>query len=161
MVRRIALFVLMAAGGLCLVASSRAQQKPPVWYGLLHAHTYFSDGSGTPEQAYDRAEAQGLDFFAVTPHNHASAEGLAGERRDGILIATNTDLYNATGTVTFQREGMAETERSVVNAATDATDASFVALYGQEVSIISSGDRHQFRLRVFEVSEALPSHENW
>ena len=53
----------------------------------LHLHTFFSDGQGTPEQAFQAAKAAGVDFFAVTPHNHAEAESNDPEREDNILIA--------------------------------------------------------------------------
>lgn len=39
------------------------------YFGYLHAHTAYSDGSGTPEEAYQYARDQAkLDFFAVTDH---------------------------------------------------------------------------------------------
>jgi hypothetical protein len=39
------------------------------YFGYLHAHTSFSDGSGTPEEAYQYAREIGkLDFFAITDH---------------------------------------------------------------------------------------------
>lgn len=39
------------------------------YFGYLHAHTSYSDGSGTPEEAYQYARDLGkLDFFAVTDH---------------------------------------------------------------------------------------------
>ena len=88
-----------------------------LYYGLLHAHTHFSDGEGTPEEAYAMAEDAGLDFFALTEHNHASAGG-----DDGISLtpALYERLINAAGAATRNGE--------------------FVALYGQEVSSISKGN---------------------
>jgi hypothetical protein len=39
------------------------------YFGNLHSHTSFSDGSGTPDEAYTVARDVGkLDFFAVTDH---------------------------------------------------------------------------------------------
>ena len=123
--------------------------KIPVRYGLLHAHTLYSDGSGTPEQAFTRASDLGLDFMAVTPHNHSRAEmGAKGERRDGVLIATNPGLLNASSDVTFTRNfnvngtPMSETviSPSLVSAANNATSTDFVAIVGQEFSSISSGN---------------------
>lgn len=41
------------------------------YYGLIHSHTSYSDGSQTPEDAYRYARDQaGLDFFAVTDHSN-------------------------------------------------------------------------------------------
>jgi len=41
------------------------------YYGQLHAHTNYSDGSGTPDQAlaYAKAAAQ-IDFLALTDHSN-------------------------------------------------------------------------------------------
>ncbi|RMD96086.1 MAG: hypothetical protein D6812_17805, partial [Deltaproteobacteria bacterium] len=40
-----------------------------VYYGTLHAHTYFSDGERFPAEAFVYArDKAGLDFFAVTDH---------------------------------------------------------------------------------------------
>lgn len=121
----------------------------PVRYGLLHAHTWYSDGSGTPADAFERAASLGLDFLAVTPHNHENAElGASGERRDGVLVGTNPGLMNAPGDVTFERRftsnGTAQTQTvtspSLVSAAAQATSPAFVAVVGQEFSSISSGN---------------------
>lgn len=71
-------------------------QTLQVYFGNLHAHTSYSDGSGTPAMAYDHARIAGLDFMAITEHNHAQAESGAGNRRDGLLIATTPALYAAT-----------------------------------------------------------------
>jgi len=121
--------------------------QPPntqLYYGLLHAHTLFSDGSGTPAEAYQAAKAAGLNFFAITEHNHALAENGAAERRDGILIANNHPLYNGHGTITITPNvnGSPHTinVKSVKEAAEDATTINFLAMYGQEFSTISSGN---------------------
>ena len=73
-----------------LCSPSHAAEK--LYYGLLHAHTSFSDGLGTPEEAYARAKSKGSDFFAITPHNHKWAENGAKERKDGVLIAVLSHL---------------------------------------------------------------------
>ncbi len=121
----------------------------PVFFGLMHAHTMYSDGSGTPEEAFSRARAAGLDFMAVTAHNHSRAEGGADEtRRDRVLIATNTDLYDSPDPVTFTRRltinGIDQMEdvtaESLITAANDVTQTDFVAFFGQEFSTISSGN---------------------
>lgn len=121
----------------------------PVFFGLLHAHTLYSDGSGTPEEAFSRARAAGLNFMAVTAHNHSRAEGGADEtRRDRVLIATNTDLYDSPDPVSFTRRltisGVDQTEdvtaESLITAANEATRADFVGFFGQEFSTISSGN---------------------
>jgi hypothetical protein len=115
-----------------------AEEK--LWYGLLHAHTSFSDGSGVPEDAYKEAKQNGLDFFAVTEHNHAAAESSAGDRKDGILIAKDHSLYNSPDLVTTLVKGKERKAKSLVRAAQDATSGKFLAIYGQEFSTISSGN---------------------
>ncbi len=40
-----------------------------LYHGYLHSHTSYSDGSGTPQEAYEMArDVAGLDFFSVTDH---------------------------------------------------------------------------------------------
>jgi hypothetical protein len=41
-----------------------------LYFGDLHAHTNYSDGTGTPWDAYAAAKAAGADFFATTDHSH-------------------------------------------------------------------------------------------
>jgi hypothetical protein len=74
-------------------AGLSAQQ---VFFGNLHSHTSFSDGSGLPQAAYAHARDVGLDFLAVTEHNHAAAEDSPKNndpRKDGILIGKDHTLY--------------------------------------------------------------------
>ena len=39
-----------------------------IYFGDLHSHTGYSDGAGTPPDAFTMARASGLDFYAVTEH---------------------------------------------------------------------------------------------
>jgi len=135
-----------------LGAAAGQPQEPKLFYGLLHAHTYFSDGSGTPEQAYARAKSKGVDFFALTEHNHKDAERSANDRIDQVLIATDPRLYEAaSGTVQIQRLGQTVTVKSLIRAAKDATTPTFVALYGQEFSSISKGNH----VNVLQIDKVL------
>jgi len=123
-----------------LAFSLGAQDK--VFFGNLHSHTSYSDGSGKPAAAYKHArDVAHVDFLAITEHNHAQAEqGASADRRDGILIAKDHDLYS----------GSAAT--SLISAAHAANkDGSFVAIYGQEFSSISSGNH----VNVFEISDVI------
>lgn len=104
---------------LAMAARMSAADRP--FYGLLHGHTSYSDGRGTPDEAFAAAKAAGLDFFAVTEHNHAQADG-TGEARDGVVLTSQ--LYKR-----LQR-----------SAETHTRDGQFVALYGQEFSTISAGN---------------------
>lgn len=89
------------------------------WLGNLHAHTALSDGTGTPAEAYATARAAGLDFFALTEHNHM----LGGPEAAPALSA---GAY---------AELLAAAER-----ATEPGPNPFVALTGQEFSSISKGN---------------------
>lgn len=95
-----------------------------IFFGNLHSHTSYSDGVKTPDFAYDFARNQGgLDFIAITEHNHRKADG-KGERKDHLLIATDPSLY-----------------RDLIRAARDKNDrGKFVTLWGQEFSAISKGN---------------------
>ena len=69
---RVALVV--AALALFAAAPAGAAPAPNLYFGDLHSHTDYSDGTGTPEDAYSAAYAAALagetDFFATTDHNH-------------------------------------------------------------------------------------------
>lgn len=124
---------------LCLATPAGAQNH--VFFGNLHSHTSYSDGSGTPSQAYARArDVAHLDFLAITEHNHAAAEAGAGDRRDGLLIATNHSLYIGP-----------QTEALIPTANRMNDDGHFVALYGQEFSTISSGNH----VNVFQANDVI------
>lgn len=118
-------------------------QATQVFFGNLHSHTSFSDGSGTPEQAYVHArDVANLDFLAITEHNHRDAEG-SGETDPGpvpLHIARDATLY-----VGPRTDGLIPTA-SRINA-----QGGFVALYGQEFSSISKGNH----VNVFEVGAVI------
>lgn len=104
------------------------------YYGNLHAHTSYSDGSGTPDEAFKHAK-KFLDFMAITEHNHDQAERGAKDRTDGLLIATNHDLYDEL--------------KEAADRHND--DGSFVTFFGQEFSTISSGNHSN----IFQVRDVI------
>jgi hypothetical protein len=122
-------------------ASVSSAQTERVFFGNLHSHTSYSDGSGKPSEAYKYARDKGhLDFLAITEHNHADCERGAKERADGVMIATDPALYKG------------PSSSSLISAAKKATeDGKFVAIYGQEFSSISKGNH----LNVFEVGDVI------
>jgi hypothetical protein len=133
-------FVLSLSMAVC----ANAQQPPDfkIYYGNLHSHTSYSDGSGKPDDAYHHARfVAGLDFLAITEHNHAAAEqGASQDRRDGILIANQHSLYTGPDPA------------SLIPAANRHTEnGKFIALYGQEFSSISAGNH----VNVFDVPEVI------
>ncbi|MEQ8764383.1 MAG: S1/P1 nuclease [Planctomycetota bacterium] len=132
---------VLVAAGTEVSAETASFVAPSIYFGNLHSHTSFSDGSGTPEQAYLHArDVAGLDFLAVTEHNHDRAEWGARERRDGILIATNPLLYEGP---------LPDAVIPVANRLTEV--GRFVALYGQEFSTIGSGNH----VNVFDIPEVI------
>lgn len=44
---------------------------PKFFYGIPHSHTSYSDGQGTPADAYEHARSKGLDFLVVTDHSNS------------------------------------------------------------------------------------------
>ena len=87
-------YVLFAIAAAPALAAAQAAESN-VYFGNLHSHTSYSDGSGTPEQAYRHArDVARLDFLAITEHNHAQAEdGASEDRKDGLLVGVDHSLY--------------------------------------------------------------------
>lgn len=99
-----------------------------IYVGNLHSHTSFSDGILTPREAYTMAKGNGLDFMAVTEHNHSAAGG-----SDGIYLTDE------------RYEELKQTARAFTK------DGEFVAMFGQEFSTISSGNH----MNIFEANEIV------
>jgi hypothetical protein len=108
--------------------SSSRSNGMNVYVGNLHSHTSFSDGILTPREAYTMAKGNGLDFMAVTEHNHSAAGG-----SDGIYLTP--DRY----------EELKKTAQEFTR------NGEFVAMYGQEFSTISSGNH----MNIFEANEIV------
>ena len=114
------LLASMTAAYALLSPQSAAQPELAVFFGNLHSHTALSDGSGTPAEAYEHArDRAGLDFIALTEHNHAQAGD----------IAENQALYTGPGSL-----ALIPTAQRFLEA------GAFLALYGQEFSTISGGN---------------------
>jgi len=106
------------------------------YYGSLHSHTTYSDGGhpndsscaastthlstdATPSDAFAYARSAGLDFFAVSDHNHLFNDACPG--------------CSASQIVQRYHDGLA-------TAAASTVDGAFVALYGMEWGYISNPD---------------------
>lgn len=120
------------------VSAPAIAQLDQVRFGNLHAHTSYSDGSGKPEDAFRMACDTGLDFFAVTEHNHAAGDG-KGDRRDGIVIATSPQLYSG------------DVASLVATADRMNRPGHCITIYGQEFSTISQGNH----VNVFDVDSVI------
>lgn len=103
-------------------ATEEDTQHYHLYFGQLHAHTDFSDGLGTVEEAFAYAsEVPGLDFFAVTDHSNSFDNNTLGDiRRDGSAVS--------------------EEWAAGKQAAAEATGEDFVAIFGYEMTW---GDRNQ------------------
>lgn len=51
--------------------TSETEPEMFAYHGDIHNHTSYSDGSGTPNDAFTKARAAGLDFLAVTDHSYS------------------------------------------------------------------------------------------
>jgi len=135
--------VIVAFLASCPAIGTASAQEFQVFLGNLHSHTSYSDGlsSVKPKDAYQRARENGLQFLAITEHNHTRCEdGAAPDRKDGVMIGKTPDLYNGSA------------EDSLIRTANRMNeDGSFVALYGQEFSSISKGNH----VNVFDVTDVI------
>ncbi len=131
--KRFWLLVAIMVTVVCAVAQAAAAEDLRVYFGNLHSHTKYSDGQGTPREAYEHARDEaGLDFLAITDHNHWP--------RSSGDISVNHDLYSGDG------------PNSIMSAARSYTEnGSFVAIYGQEFSSTKTGNH----ANVFEVDEVI------
>lgn len=117
-----------------------AQPALHVYFGNLHSHTGYSDGSGLPPEAFDRARnVAKCDFFAITEHNHdIQITPKDGQPKSQIIGRTAENYRGGT--------------HSLVKAADDATvNGKFVAIYGQEVSTNANGNH----VNVFDVPNVV------
>lgn len=52
--------------------TQRENEKYNIYFGQLHAHTSYSDGAGTCEEAFEHASStENIDFLAVTDHSNS------------------------------------------------------------------------------------------
>gem|GEM_PF-281323 len=52
------------------VQKQNIDQSLNYYFGVPHAHTAFSDGKGTPEEAYQMAKNNKLDYMIITDHSN-------------------------------------------------------------------------------------------
>lgn len=71
--------VVMIAPSLCFDSTVAADENETLteynlYFGDLHSHTSYSDGEGTPDEAFTAARAAGADFLALTDHHYLLLE---------------------------------------------------------------------------------------
>lgn len=87
-----------------------------VYFGLLHAHTEISDGSGTVEEAFSHAAGvEGLDFLAVTDHSNSFDHADSGE-------------------ITVDGSAVSADWAAGKQAAASVTNSNFVGIFGYEMT---------------------------
>jgi len=115
-----AVIVLLISSAIIASASELPASFPQgpwrPYFGLLHAHTAISDGSGSVEEAFSHAvQVEGLDFFAVTDHSNSFDNADAGAIfQDGSSISEEWAAGKA--------------------AAAAVTGKDFVGLFGYEMT---------------------------
>jgi hypothetical protein len=67
--------LFMIGPSLCCGLSAASDDGYPtpqynLYFGDLHSHTSYSDGEGTPDEAFTAARTAGADFMAVTDHHY-------------------------------------------------------------------------------------------
>ena len=73
--------------------------EPPMqtYFGDLHNHTSYSDGSGTPSQALAAGEAAGFDFMAISDHSYAIDDSEWANTLTAVEAATDADFVALRG----------------------------------------------------------------
>lgn len=102
-----------------------------LYFGQLHSHTNYSDGIGTPDDAYSHAKSDAkVDFLAVTDHSNS----LDNDDSSTILDASNSPEWN---------NGHAIADKY--------TDSTFVGIYGYEMTWSNkTGHINTFNTKGFE-----------
>ncbi len=66
------LILCMVMSFLLISSPSQAQDQYNLYFGNFHAHTSYSDGKGTPDQAFKHMKDSGSgDFGGITDHNYS------------------------------------------------------------------------------------------
>lgn len=94
--------------------------EPPmqVYFGDLHNHTSYSDGSGTPAQALAAGKAAGFDFMAISDHSYAIDDAEWANTLTAVNNATTSDFVALRG---FEYTQGAEGHINVWNSTRHAT----------------------------------------
>ena len=73
--------------------------EPPmsIYWGDIHNHTNYSDGSGTPTQALAAGEAAGYDFMAITDHSYAISDAEWADTLNAVNAATDSSFVALRG----------------------------------------------------------------
>ncbi len=90
--KRFSFTIFLAFFIITLLVTFGFAEELKIFYGNLHSHTSFSDGKGTPEEAYSYAKKYG-DFLAVTDHCYFLKIPVDGQKK---TVLTQQAARNAT-----------------------------------------------------------------
>ena len=111
-----------------LIQKTIGDESYNFYFGVPHAHTSYSDGKGTPAEAFQHAYNQGLDFLMVTDHSNQ----------------LNGDTY-VTDKNEFQEKVGSEWHATKEQAAAfNAAHSDFLAMRGFEMTFSSYGHSNVF-----------------
>ncbi|OZM55946.1 hypothetical protein CIB95_14890 [Lottiidibacillus patelloidae] len=94
------------------------------YFGVPHAHTGFSDGKGTPADAFEYAYNNGLDYLIVTDHSNWLDDGRLAEDKSEFIGEAGSE-WHETG--------------EMINAFNEAHAGEFLAMRGFEMTSSSWG----------------------
>ncbi len=98
--------------------TTMAEPEMQVYFGDLHNHTSYSDGSGTPAQALATGKAAGFDFMAISDHSYAISDSEWTDTLAAVETATDEDFVALRG---FEYTQGAEGHINVWNSTRHAT----------------------------------------
>jgi hypothetical protein len=98
---------------------TQAEPEMLAFHGDLHNHTSYSDGSGTPQQAFAHGLACGLEFMAISDHSYAVSDSEWQDILDQAEAATQNGVF--VGLRGFEYTQGAEGHASVYNTVRHAT----------------------------------------
>lgn len=94
--------------------TQRENEKYNIYFGQLHAHTSYSDGAGTCEEAFKHASTtENIDFLAVTDHSNS---------------------FDNEGSANINDGSMSDEWKEGHELADKYTTEDFVGLYGYEMT---------------------------
>ncbi|MCG8499397.1 MAG: CehA/McbA family metallohydrolase, partial [Firmicutes bacterium] len=107
------------------------------YFGIPHAHTSYSDGKGTPTEAFEYAKARGLDWLFITDHSNW-LDGVRYKPQTSEL-ASNADYkanyeLNAAKTQYEEKEGSEWYRTRIEVEAFNASNEDFLAMRGFEMT---------------------------
>ncbi|MFZ3151909.1 MAG: Ig-like domain-containing protein [Anaerolineaceae bacterium] len=98
--------------------TTAVEPEMQTYFGDLHNHTSYSDGSGTPTQALATGEAAGFDFMAITDHSYAIDDSEWENTLVAVEAATDANFVGLRG---FEYTQGAEGHINVWNSTYHAT----------------------------------------